>query len=421
MGCTVPRPESVFTIKASTTTTTTTTTTFEAAAPSSSSSSSSTFPRFLSLPTPLVHHPPLKKGDTHLLVSLTSTTYTSLLLDQRSSDHHQKKTLTLESETHKNPSPDSVINAWGLMAGLDDFDFSSKPNSASLLDRSHSVRHDSSSPKKPFFSRSGLAKKLFGSFQPPWLENSNSNSNSNSVGEGKVKQLCNSFEPSADAGNDNNNSLMKPQGKQSSEESLLADMDPNLLSSCRRSMSSRQLSFNQSKTARSFMGSSSRFSPLFDSRIRLPGADDKIVVFFTSLRGIRRTYEDCSAVRNILRGFRVLVDERDISMDSNYRKELQTVLGEKTVSLPQVFICGKYIGGAEDIKQLHEVGELAKLLEGFPIRDTRFVCKSCGDARFVPCLNCSGSRKVFDEDEEQLRSCLVCNENGLIRCPSCNS
>lgn len=155
--------------------------------------------------------------------------------------------------------------------------------------------------------------------------------------------------------------------------------------------------------------------------IHLPGTDDRIVVYLTSLRGIRRTYEDCYAVRMIFRGFGVWVDERDISMDSAYRKELQSVLGAKNVSLPQIFIRGKYVGGAEVIKQLFETGELAKILQGLPIRKPGFVCEGCGDARFVPCSNCSGSRKVFDEDEGTLKRCSECNENGLIRCPDCCS
>ncbi|KAJ6704814.1 GLUTAREDOXIN DOMAIN-CONTAINING CYSTEINE-RICH PROTEIN CG12206-RELATED [Salix purpurea] len=143
-----------------------------------------------------------------------------------------------------------------------------------------------------------------------------------------------------------------------------------------------------------------------DSRIRLPGTEDRIVVYLTSLRGIRRTYEDCYAVRMIFRGFRVWIDERDISMDSAYKKELQSVLGEKNASLPQVFIRGNHVGGAEVIKQMFETGEMAM---------------GCGDVRFVPCGNCSGSRKLFDEDEGVLKRCLECNENGLIRCPDCCS
>ncbi|KAJ4970164.1 hypothetical protein NE237_003263 [Protea cynaroides] len=185
------------------------------------------------------------------------------------------------------------------------------------------------------------------------------------------------------------------------ENSLLADVDCNVVSSFRRAKS--------------------RVSSLFDRKIRLPGSEDKIIVYFTSLRGIRRTFEDCYAVRNIFRGFPVSVDERDISMDFGYRIELQNVLGKNIVSLPQVFISGRHIGGAEEIKQLYEFGDLAKHLEGFPVRDLRFICESCGDARFFPCLNCNGSCKIFDEDEGQLRRCLECNENGLIRCPACSS
>ncbi|KAG5035075.1 hypothetical protein AAZX31_04G127800 [Glycine max] len=176
----------------------------------------------------------------------------------------------------------------------------------------------------------------------------------------------------------------------------------------------------------SFSSSKSRSKTDSDSCItilfRLPGTEDRIVVYLTSLRGIRRTFEDCNAVRMILKGFRVWVDERDVSMDLSYREELQHVLGEHHVALPQVFIRGKYIGGADVIKHLFESGDLAKMiLEGLPKLKPGFVCDNCGDARFVPCENCSGSRKVFDEDEGELKRCLECNENGLLRCPYCCS
>ncbi|KOM49222.1 hypothetical protein LR48_Vigan08g004900 [Vigna angularis] len=148
--------------------------------------------------------------------------------------------------------------------------------------------------------------------------------------------------------------------------------------------------------------------------IRLPGTADRIVLYFTSLRGIRRTFEDCYAVRMIFRGFRVWVDERDISMDANYRKELMNVLGENGngkrkghVALPQVFIRGRHVGGADIIKYMYEVGELGKVLEGLPRTKGGFVCESCGDVRFAPCGNCSGSRKVFDEDEGVLKRIRV--------------
>ncbi|KAK8508657.1 hypothetical protein V6N13_116173 [Hibiscus sabdariffa] len=202
--------------------------------------------------------------------------------------------------------------------------------------------------------------------------------------KGKVKQLCSLFESAKSS-----SSLATPKAALRPSKSISYS-------------SSFSLSFN-------------------NSLIRLPGTEDRIVVYLTSLRGIRRTFEDCHAVKMIFRGFRVWVDERDISMDAAYRKELQSVLKQKTVSLPQIFIKGKYIGGADVIKSMFEFGELAKILDGFPRMKPGYVCQGCGDARFVPCWNCSGSRKVFDEDEEIIKRCLECNENGLIRCSDCCS
>ncbi|XP_057807858.1 uncharacterized protein At5g39865-like [Salvia miltiorrhiza] len=161
-------------------------------------------------------------------------------------------------------------------------------------------------------------------------------------------------------------------------------------------------------------------SPVADGPFRLPGTEDRVVIYHTSLRGIRKTFQDCHSIRMIFRGLRVNIDERDISMDVAYRKELQRVLGENHISLPQVFIKGKYIGGADVIRQLLEAGELLRLIKGLPLRPAK-PCEACDDMRFAPCGNCSGSRKVFDEDDEQPKRCVECNENGLVRCPLCCS
>uniref|UniRef100_F6HC84 Glutaredoxin domain-containing protein n=1 Tax=Vitis vinifera TaxID=29760 RepID=F6HC84_VITVI len=151
--------------------------------------------------------------------------------------------------------------------------------------------------------------------------------------------------------------------------------------------------------------------------VSLTGGDQSVVVYFTSLRVVRKTFEDCSTVRSILRGFRVKVDERDLSMDAGFLDELKGILGRKKLSLPRVFIGGRYVGGAEEIRQLHETGELKKLLGGFPV--AAGVCDECGGYRFMLCENCDGSRKVYSE-KTGFRICTACNENGLIRCPSCS-
>ncbi|KAL2320682.1 hypothetical protein Fmac_029651 [Flemingia macrophylla] len=367
--------------------------------------------RALSLPMPLVHHPPIKKGDTHHLVSLTSTTYGSLLLiDQKDPilSHKDQPRLTKTSdqaETEQSLSPDSVINTWELMDGLNEEEeeqqkqhslHTSKPPLTSILDKPSSCRYTA-------FDGSAR-KKLLDSFE--------------SLKTSQMEKENSCFTEST--------STKKPLWQHLSEEALLAKLDPSVAWSYRRALSSRQLGRNiLSRDVRSMGSSPLRFPSSFsfgdNNLCRLPGTEDRIVLYCTSLRGIRKTYEDCCSVRMILRGFRVAVDERDISMDSSYRKELQDALGGKGVTLPQVFIRGKYVGNAEEMKHLNESGELARLLEGFPTQDPGFVCDNCGDARFVPCTNCNGSRKVFQNGEGGLRRCSYCNENGLIRCPGCCS
>ncbi|KAI3471740.1 hypothetical protein Pfo_028390 [Paulownia fortunei] len=337
-----------------------------------SDASSTPVSRTLSLPTPLVHHPPLRKGDSNHFVSLTSTTYGSLVLvdppnpsfngQDFANPTAQMRKIQDFGNSEDPLSPDSVINTWELMEGLNEDEFNFHMMDASEIVKSYEfVEHP----------------------------------------------------------------VSKPLWKHLSEESLLAKMDSNVVSSYRKALLGRQHGCEKPKdflkppnTESLESNDVSSLVSDSDESCYLLGAEDRIVLYYTSLRGIRKTYEDCCA-RVIFRGFRVCVDERDISMDRSYRTELQDALKGKAVSLPQVFIKGKYIGGAEEIKQLNEAGELAKLLEGFPLIDLGFVCESCGDARFLPCPNCNGSRKVYEEEEGKLRRCPDCNENGLIRCSGC--
>ncbi|CAH2079939.1 unnamed protein product [Thlaspi arvense] len=173
------------------------------------------------------------------------------------------------------------------------------------------------------------------------------------------------------------------------------------------------------------------------------GKSDKVILYFTSLRGIRKTYEDCCNVRVILKSLGIRLDERDVSMHSGFKDELKKLLKDEFdngvgITLPRVFLGNKYLGGVEEIKKLNENGTLEKLIEGCErVKDgltcCGIECDACGDIRFVPCETCSGSCKVYYEDEEDeddeeeeaeeteygFQRCSDCNENGLIRCPIC--
>ena len=161
-----------------------------------------------------------------------------------------------------------------------------------------------------------------------------------------------------------------------------------------------------------------------------PDSTRKVVLYLTSLRGIRKTYEDCWSTMSILQSYGVRVDERDLSMHSGFKDELHAALGSTAGSrLPQVFADGRHLGGAEEVRRMHEAGELSKALKACemapPPRSggkgiALEACSSCGGVRFVPCEECSGSCKVFLEEVGTFRRCPECNENGLVRCPLCS-
>ncbi|CAN6290522.1 unnamed protein product [Urochloa humidicola] len=176
----------------------------------------------------------------------------------------------------------------------------------------------------------------------------------------------------------------------------------------------------------------------------------RAVLYFTSLRGVRATYEDCCLARAILKGYGVRLDERDVSMHRGFRDELRGLLlggGGGAVAkcwaaaaaaagpaLPSLFVDGELVGNAEELKRLHEAGELAARLDGCEsaAAGDAGACEACGDVRFVLCETCSGSCKVYVDDESEqededdawdgeggFRRCTVCNENGIVRCPVC--
>lgn len=152
-----------------------------------------------------------------------------------------------------------------------------------------------------------------------------------------------------------------------------------------------------------------------------PGGADSVVVYMTSLRGVRRTYEDCSRVQGIFEVQGVVVDERDVSLHAEYLSELRGLLGEEMAAVPRVFLKGRYLGGAEEVVELNETGRMGRLLRAAGVEKGvgRRVCEGCGGARFVPCLECGGSCKVVVVKGGEKERCGKCNENGLVRCPAC--
>ncbi|GLT40658.1 hypothetical protein SLA2020_147730 [Shorea laevis] len=148
-----------------------------------------------------------------------------------------------------------------------------------------------------------------------------------------------------------------------------------------------------------------------------PGGDGSVILYTTTLTGIRKTFEDCNRVRFLLESFRVLFFERDVSMHMEYKEELWKILDGKAVP-PKLFIKGRYIGGAEEVLTLHEQGKLKLLFDGIPVGRSDGPCEACAGVRFVLCFGCSGSHRIIADDGLSSQ-CPTCNENGLIICPHC--
>ncbi|XP_058105225.1 uncharacterized protein At3g28850-like [Magnolia sinica] len=161
----------------------------------------------------------------------------------------------------------------------------------------------------------------------------------------------------------------------------------------------------------------------FELRGPPPGGSESVVLYTTSIRGIRKTFEDCNRVRFLLGNLKINFLERDVSMHKEFREELWRILGGRVVP-PRLFIKGRYIGGADEVLGLHEQGKLVSLLRGMPIDCSGGTCNVCGGVRFVLCFDCSGSRKIIadnvvDDDGVGSVRCPTCNENGLVICPTC--
>ncbi|RDX85467.1 hypothetical protein CR513_33342, partial [Mucuna pruriens] len=147
-----------------------------------------------------------------------------------------------------------------------------------------------------------------------------------------------------------------------------------------------------------------------------PGGSEAVVVYTTSLGGVRKTFEDCNRVRDLLEGHRVVFDERDVSLHGGFLKEVKELVGE-AVALPRVFVKGRYVGGVDELVELNESGRLGRMLNATRVERGigRQTCGGCGGARFVPCLDCGGSCKLLLDGAHKER-CPNCNENGFSFC-----
>ncbi|XP_042519625.1 uncharacterized protein At3g28850-like [Macadamia integrifolia] len=350
-----------------------------------------------------------RPGLGHHIVSLTSTTYGLLNLDPppppppHSNDLlHQPPTpprlvlatlfpSSLPESMPLRSQPSEVINSWELMAGLDtgSFRFPTPPTPTPVVAPSKPLQPSPSSLLRTL-TFSELDSRISRSPKPLTLKHHLMSSN---------KENSNPNRPLSTAASPDPSNVLKPLNGNS-----LTDKP----SSCRYSLNDE-----------------------FEKRC-LPNGQSKLVVYTTTLRGVRKTFEDCNAVRAVLEGIGVSINERDVSMDRGFREELRELMNGKDIAEtvpPRVFVKGRYIGGAREVLRIHEEGFLVQVLEGLPRAGA--LCEGCGGVRFLPCFRCSGSCKLVmvakehalpqrSQGREVVVRCPDCNENGLVLCPICS-
>ncbi|KAL8193493.1 hypothetical protein R6Q57_026628 [Mikania cordata] len=326
------------------------------------------------------------------------------------------------------PGEPETINAWELMEGLDDTS-PLRPKSATNHIRSFSFHVNPSSIASPLDEpATELPENIPNSHQsenPPCLQTSDNNSDSNSVFSSNDTSMASEFDTEVITEFRKSLEILPPANPFSINPSA-GEKNPS--SPDGYDEDSLDVTSPKISLQNGFVNHGKNNSP--------PRVKEKLVLYFTSLRGVRKTYEDCCHVRYLLKATGVRVDERDVSMHSGFKDELKELLGGLIGGLPKVFIGRKCIGGAIEIRRLHEDGHLEKALEGCEMAgDDGFGgvgCEACGDIRFIPCEICSGSCKIYyedecdDTDEEEkedddygFQRCPDCNENGLVRCPVC--
>ncbi|CAI0391734.1 unnamed protein product [Linum tenue] len=386
------------------------------------------------------------------IVSLTSSTYGALQLDQPK--HHPPPVL-LEKQIAP-PEPESVpeseqgsesqcppeeINAVELMEGLEE---GVPPQSKKNSPKSRPpflrgfTEFDPRSPLK-FMNQIGSPRKAktFGGKENKFNKRSSSSSDFNFSPRPILKPNSNNNTKNCKAAvrlsypvksspklTDSTESSSNSNSKRSFNSNLSPLFDPELVKLYEREMAEGEGEGEQtpSKTLKLLK----KNSQVEDTEALLcsfeekcpPGGENSVVVYTTTLRGIRRTYEDCNAVRSIVDSYHVHVIERDVSMDSGLKEELRGLMGTKEVRVPLVFVKGRLVGGAEQVAKLDEEGKLEALFGGIPRRMSSG-CRRCGGVRFVMCKECNGSSKVLDCALNKKVRCGRCNENGLVQCPIC--
>ncbi|XP_020213012.1 uncharacterized protein At5g39865 [Cajanus cajan] len=353
-------------------------------------------------------------GYVNHVVSLTSSTYGALTLDKEKDQptNTVEESKTSPPRTHQQPE---VINAWELMEGLEEGAPISKKSPKSTPFLRGFTAADAKTPFK-FLTQFGSPKSL-----KKFTGKENMGILKPTAG---VRRLNYNFSPKGILKPSNSSPIRRNSfGSDIKRRSPSPLFDPELLASYEKELSEEEEQIKRmvwatpkTRRVRKSLDSQS-FINTFEQKCP-PGGENSVVIYTTTLRGIRKTFEECNKVRCVIESYCVHVVERDVSMDSGFKEELRKLMGTNEVKVPVVFVKGRIVGGAEEVVKLEEEGKLGVLFEGLPPKALE-ECGGCGGVRFVMCVECNGSCKVLDGNGKKTLRCGQCNENGLVQCPLC--
>lgn len=381
------------------------------------------------------------------VVSLTSSTYGVLKLDNEKKPRQEEEkeqeipVKNIVAETTKKKKvvkgspprePPEVINAWELMEGLEEevqvpisYSYPTKKSPKTRVLLRGFADMEARSPLK-FLNQFGSPRKAkkFGGKENMVRVNGPVKSEFSPKSVLKVKNSQDSSCKKALNLNIvpvENESLGCDSELSLRRKSFSPLFDPDLIANYEKELSEGEEQIKRiiSPTFRSrnCKSSSESLLKVYDKKCP-PGGENAVVIYTTTLRGIRKTFEDCNKVRSIIESHQVQTFERDISMDSGFKEELRGLMGTKEVKVPLVFVKGRLVGGVDEVLKLEEEGKLEILFDGIP-KAAIGGCEGCAGVRFMLCMECNGSCKVLNGEKKKMIRCGECNENGLIQCPIC--
>ncbi|XWS59483.1 hypothetical protein CRYUN_Cryun08bG0125900 [Craigia yunnanensis] len=357
-------------------------------------------------------------GYVNHVVSLKSSTYGVLKLDNNELQEQEEVGLSETKRVLRSPPPEEpeVINALELMEDLDEDGFIKRSPKSRVFVKGVGEK-DVRSPLK-FLSQVGSPlklKKFDGKENKRRVNGAGYGNGKSDFSPKSILRVSNSMDSSCKAVLKLSYPVKSTRsegfesgdlGFTSRRRSFSPLFDPELVALYEKELSEEEEQIKriispEPEIRKSKKSQDSKAILQFFEKKCPTGGENAVVIYTTTLRGIRKTFEECNTVRSIMESYHIQMFERDISMDSGFKEELRKLTGTKEVKVPLVFVKGRLIGGVEEIVKLEEEGKLETLFDGI----TRVIpgCEGCAGVRFVMCTECNGSCKVLDGEQKKMR------------------